>query len=260
MSQFYRMFSNRNASFDANGLADILDASYTQKSNKTEFLTKKGFAPSTLTYGNGECPRYWYMAFNGVEFVKSYDPYSVDNMQSGTDAHRRMQQNFAESGLEIECERELTYDDPPIRCFVDGIIKYHWKGKDVVVEIKTTRAEAFAYLAAKNEAREYQKMQLLIYMHIMGERYGAILYENKNDHKKLLIPVEMTAENKVKVEKAFAWMRMVRANWEEQQLPVRPYRKNSRICAGCPIKTACFAESDGIIELPILDYTIEGKG
>jgi CRISPR/Cas system-associated exonuclease Cas4 (RecB family) len=252
-NHFVRIFSNKKVGFDSAKLADILDASYTVKSNKTEFLTKTSFAPSTLFYGHGECPRYWFLAFSGAEFVKEYEPYSVDNMQSGTDAHRRMQANFDSSHLNIENERELKNEDPPIRGYVDAIVK-NFYGHNIVVEIKTTRAEAFAYLVAKNEGREYQLMQLLLYMYLLDEPYGALLYENKNDHKKLLIPVEMTEKNKRAVERVLTWMREVYANYQTNQLPIRPYRKNSKICGGCPIKEDCFSREDGIIKIDTMSY------
>jgi len=255
-NQFVKLFGSKVGKFDAGKLAKILDASYTDISTSTEHITKETFAPSTLfyPYGPGACPRYWYLAFNGAEFVKEPDAYSVDNMQSGTDAHRRMQANFEASGLEIENEREIRNEDPPIRGFVDAIVK-NYNGHNIIVEIKTTRAEAFARLMAKREGREYQLMQLLLYMYLLDEEYGALLYENKNDHMKLLIPVQLTEENKRKVEKSFEWMRMVRANWEEKQLPVIPYRKNSRICKSCPIQKWCFAQEEGTIKLATLSYT-----
>lgn len=259
-NQFVKLFGSKAGGFDAAGLAKILDASYTANSNKTETLTKKSFAPSTLfyNYGPGKCPRYWFLAFNGAEFVKDYDAFSIDNMQSGTDAHRRMQNNFEASGLEIENERELVNEDPPIRCFVDSIVM-NYNGYNVVVEIKTTRAEAFAHLVAKNEGREYQVMQLLLYMYLLGERYGCLLYENKNDHHKLMIPVEMTEENKAKIERALEWMRMVYANYKAGELPENNFRSNSRVCKSCPIKNWCFAQEKGTIKLSNLSYAEEEK-
>ncbi len=31
-----------------------------------EHKQKKTFGPSTIAYGHGECPRYWYLAFEGA--------------------------------------------------------------------------------------------------------------------------------------------------------------------------------------------------
>jgi CRISPR-associated protein Cas4 len=253
---FIKLFGSKVGKFDARKLAKILNASYSEGSAVTEQITKKTFAPSTLFYGHGECPRYWFLAFNGAEFVKQPDAYSVDNMQSGTDAHRRMQANFEASGLTIENEVEIKNENPPIRGFIDAIVR-DYDGEDILVEIKTTRAEAFAHLVAKNKGREYQEMQLLVYMYLLKNQYGALLYENKNDHNKLLIPVELTDENKAKVEKVFEWMRMVRANWDAGELPEIPYRSNSKICKSCPIRNWCFGKEAGTIKLPTLSYKEE---
>lgn len=256
-NQFIKLFQNKNVPFDVKALAKLLDASYTNGVDESEFIKKESFAPSTLFYGHGACPRYWFLAFNGEHFVKKYDPFSIDNMQSGTDAHRRIQENFSNSGIEVECETELRNEDPPIRCFVDGLAKYSFNGKNIVVEIKTTRAEAFIHLVANNKPREYQEMQLLLYMYLMGEQYGAMLYENKNDHRKIIFPVEMTHANKAKIEKVFEWMRMVYKNYQNETLPKKPYRSNSKICKSCPIQESCFTKGDGILEIETLKYTEE---
>ncbi len=61
---------------------------------------KKTFAPSTLVYGHGECPRYWYLAFEGNIFTDSATPYSVANMTSGTLSHGRIQKAMMDSGVQ----------------------------------------------------------------------------------------------------------------------------------------------------------------
>lgn len=254
-NNFVKLFSDAKVGFDSRKLTELLDGAFSEVQTD-EFITKENFAPSTLLYpyGPGGCPRYWYLARRGAQFEKRVDAYSADNMKSGTDAHTRIQANFANSGIEVEIEQELFYDDPPIHAFVDLVVK-NFDGLEIPIEIKTTRAEAFAYLVARNEGREYQVMQLLIYMYIRGDQYGALIYENKNDHKKLLIPVEMTLENKAKVEALFDWARMVR---DLEELPKKPYRSNSKICKACPIKNWCFSQEEGTITVDTLSYTEEG--
>ena len=51
-----------------------------------QFKTKKSFSPSSLVWGSGACPRYWFLAFSGAEFVDDATPYDVANMNSGTQA------------------------------------------------------------------------------------------------------------------------------------------------------------------------------
>lgn len=261
-NHFVSLYYNRKAKeagFDVKKLTEILNAAYTQDYDKTEHLTKTGFAPSTLFYGEGDCPRRWFLAFSGADFVKAYEPYSVDNMRSGTDAHRRMQENFQNSELDVIVEEELECEDPPIHCFVDVVVKNFAGIDEIPIEIKTTRTEAFAHLVVKNEGRDYQVAQLLLYMYLKEKHWGALLYENKNDHKKLLIPVEMTPERQEKIESIISWMRLVYANWKEGELPKIPYRKNSKVCGGCQLKDWCFTQSEGTISLPTLSKYTEGQ-
>ncbi len=253
---FVSLFSNKSAPFDVSKLATILDASYTNEMTERKFIQKKSFAPSSLFWGSGECARRWFLAFNGAEFVKEPDSYSADIMRSGSDAHKRIQDNFEASGLHVKIEEELIFEDPPIRCFVDASF-IEFEGRRIVVEIKTTRAEAFAHLVANNKGRRYQELQLLIYMYILGEQYGALMYECKNSHRKTIFPVEMTEDNLAEVESILGWMRKVYKNYQDGNLPVINYRKNSKICGGCDIKEYCFKQPDGVISIPALDY--DGK-
>ena len=47
---------------DVAGITEKIKEGYTI--NRTDKHTqKKTFAPSTIAYGHGECPRYWYLAF-----------------------------------------------------------------------------------------------------------------------------------------------------------------------------------------------------
>ena len=54
------------------GLIDAINAGYTANI-KPRFQKKTTFAPSTLTYGAGECARYWYLAFEGGIFHDNAD-------------------------------------------------------------------------------------------------------------------------------------------------------------------------------------------
>lgn len=255
MSQFANLWFDKTP-YGLENLAKILDASYSTATNKNEHIKKERFSPSSIGYGSGKCPRRWVLAFNGAEFVEEYTSKSVDNMSAGTSAHERIQANFSNSNLEIEIEREIKNDDPPIRGFVDLIIK-NYNGHNIVVEIKTTRTEAWRSRMVKNAGPEYQVLQLLIYLYILDERYGILLYEDKNDHQKLLIPVEMTDSNREKVESVFDWMRTVFSAYKQGQLPKNPFRSNSKICKECPVQKWCFSQPEGDTDIPVLKYEDE---
>lgn len=63
-----------SSGFDVDRLSQIIEEAYVRvgKSGHPDgFKTKKTFAPSSIAYGHGTCPRYWYLAFSGAEFVDS---------------------------------------------------------------------------------------------------------------------------------------------------------------------------------------------
>jgi len=235
---------------DTKALIEKIESGYTIN-RKTEFKKKKSFSPSSLVYGNGACPRYWFLAFDGAEFEDNADAYAVANMDNGTLSHGRIQKAIEDAGIMVETEKRLVTQDPPIFGFADGIIQ--WGEEQPVLEIKTMREESFAY---RKHAKppSYHLMQLLIYMKILGRKLGVLLYENKNSHELHAITVEVSDEYKVWAEYAFDWMRQVRKSWEDRILPQKPYRSNSKVCKTCPIQKACASADKGSLKITPLEY------
>jgi CRISPR/Cas system-associated exonuclease Cas4 (RecB family) len=216
-----------------------------------EFKTKKSFSPSTLVYGNGACPRYWYLAFSGAEFVDSATPYDVANMDSGTLSHGRIQKAIEKSGIAVDLEKKIITQDPPIFGFADAIVQ--WGEEQPVVEIKTMKEESFMY---RKHAKppSYHLMQLIIYMKVLGKKLGILLYENKNTHELHAITVEPTPEYIAWADYAFSWMREVRKAWEDKELPQKTYRANSKVCKTCPIAATCANAERGTVKIKPLEY------
>lgn len=252
MSQFANFYFKKTA-YDLGKLAQILDASYSDSFTIDEEIQKERFSPSVIGYGSGTCPRRWVLAFQGAEWYQEHSSQSVDNMEAGTDAHARIQANLQNSNLNVIIEQELLVEDPPVRGFVDVIIK-DFNGFNLVIEIKTTRSEAWASRRAKNKGPSYQVLQLLLYLYFLNEKYGMLLYENKNDHEKLLIPVEMTDKNKKAVEKVIDWMREVHKAYKDDLLPKNPFRSNSKICKTCPVQQWCYSKPEGDLDIEVLKY------
>lgn len=242
--------SNDRDGIDPNRLAKIIEDTYVKR-NREGFKTKKSFSPSQIGYGHGKCPRYWFHAFSGAEFVESNDAKSMANMDHGTTAHERIAVLFQETGLLKESERKVIHDDPPIFGFIDLILDR--AGEEVIGEFKTTRQEAFFHRKAKMEPPDYHLVQVLIYMYVEDIKHGFIVYENKNTQEILVIPVTMDEENLEYTEGIIEWMRTVRKNFEEGTLPKRPYRSNSRVCKGCPVQKHCWDDAeDGEVEIESL--------
>ena len=95
-------------------------------------------------------------------------------------------------------------------------------------------------------------VQLLIYMKVLKKSKGIIVYENKNNHELLIIPVEVNDHYRAWIDMAFQWMRDVRKAWEDKTLPTKNYRSNSKICKSCPIKKACGEADVGVIKIESL--------
>jgi hypothetical protein len=76
-----------------------------------------------------------------------------------------------------------------------------------------------------------------------------MIYENKNNHELVTLPVVVNDHYRNWVDQAFDWMRMVHKNWQDRQLPEVPYRSNSKICKVCPIKKACDEAEKGTIKI-----------
>ena len=235
---------------DVAGLTEKIQSGYII--NRVDKHTqKKTFAPSTIAYGHGECPRYWYLAFDGQTFEDNADPYGAANMTAGSLSHGRIQTAMRDSGILIEDEFKITHNDPPI--FGYGDVMLDWQGEPLLGEIKTMMNEGFEYRKANMKPKTGHLIQLLIYMKILKKAKAVMIYENKNNHELLLLPVEVNDHYRRWVDQAFDWMREVRKAWVDRTLPKKNYRSNSKICKTCPIKKACESAEAGDIKINSLE-------
>ena len=62
-------FKKQQGKFDPNKFAGQLNEAYLKLKRPDGFNQKKSFSPSSVGYGYGNCPRYWYMAFTGADFT-----------------------------------------------------------------------------------------------------------------------------------------------------------------------------------------------
>ena len=257
----------KNSEEDENfveGLPTAINAGYLVKT-KTKFVKKNNFSASGLTYGAGECPRYWTLAFDGQITYDNSDAMGVANRTQGTLGHGRIQEAIEASGLlaqDLEMdpiprkysqqthpamEFRVKTDDPPFDGYGDVMIDY--KGERLVGEIKTIRNDEFEYRKIHRRPKMAHLMQLLLYMKVWKMRKGVMIYENKNTHELLTLPVVVNEHYRAWAEEVFDWMKLVYKNWQEKQLPEIPYRSNSKICKVCPIQKACAEAGDGTIKI-----------
>jgi CRISPR/Cas system-associated exonuclease Cas4 (RecB family) len=249
----------RESFVDTKALIDKINSGYTI--NRIDKHTqKKTFAPSTIAYSHGECPRYWYLAFDGQTFEDNADAYGAANMTAGTKSHERIQEAMANvpDGFLVDSEFKITYPDPPI--FGYGDVMLNWEGEELLGEIKTMLNEGFEYRKAAMKPKTGHLIQLLIYMKILKKARAVLIYENKNNHELLVLPVEVNDHYRRWVDQAFDWMREVRKAWVDRTIPKKNYRSNSKICKTCPIQKACASADAGDIKInslePLKDETL----
>ena len=242
--------ASRPSFLDQGALIEKIKSGYTVK-RVDKFTTKSSFAPSTIAYSHGECPRYWYLAFTGAMFVDNADAYGGANMTAGTKSHERIQEAMGNAGILKDSEFKITSSDPPI--FGYGDVVLDWDGQDLLGEIKTMPNEGFEYRKIAGKPKAGHLIQLLIYMKILNKGKAVMIYENKNNHELLIFPVELNEYSFKWVENAFEWMRTVRKAWENKTLPEKNYRSNSKICKTCPIRATCDLAGSGEIKIKSLE-------
>lgn len=244
-----KIMIKKDSEIDLNKIIDhIYEGQF--RSNTKEwksFTKKKTFGPSTLVYGQGHCARYWYLAFEGNEWENKNTGKNYATMNSGSDRHTRLQEALKEAGVLEWSEKTVTYSDPPIYGFADAMVNID--ENKVLLEIKTTTDESYRYHVQSNSASRYHIEQLLIYMKILKQQVGAIVYENKNTNEILVIPVVAKQEHIDFINYLFDWMRKVKKAFDDKQLPERGYRQNSKICKGCPVEKVCDSREKGDIKI-----------
>jgi CRISPR/Cas system-associated exonuclease Cas4 (RecB family) len=266
IKQMMKKGDEKNHILNSAALIEKINSGYIANQGP-KFTKKSTFAPSGLVYGHGECPRYWYLAFEGNIFESNNDAYSVANMTSGTMSHDRIQQAMMDAGIakkfidekylkETGKEKDTTefkivHNDPPISGWGDAMLT--WEGEEIIGEIKTMKEESFERHKIKGEPAKYHLMQLIIYMRVLGKEKGVLIYENKNNHDLLVFPIEVNDVYVNWINNTFDWMRVVYKAWKDKQLPQKNYRANSKVCKACPVKAACDNADAGVIKIKSME-------
>jgi CRISPR/Cas system-associated exonuclease Cas4 (RecB family) len=237
----------KGSEIDLNIIIEKINEGYlVDKSPK--FMKKKTFAPSTLVYNHGICPRYWYLAFEGGTFEDEVTARQVANMENGSRSHDRIQEALKKSGVpEENIELKISNGNPPIFGYGDALLNID--NNEVLLEIKTVDDVGFERIQQANKPRAYHVLQALIYMKILNVSMGAILYENKNTHDMVLFPLTVTKEHKDYVNYMFEWMEEVYQAWIDKKLPKRPFKTKTKICQRCPLVSLCYELPEGKLNI-----------
>lgn len=229
--------------FDFYEFERLMEKAYLDRVRPTAERQKKTFAPSSIGYGQGTCPRYWHMAFHGVEFTDKTDAQGMANMMNGTSAHKRLDELLQETGILVESETEMRMEDPPVFGYIDAIVEID--GIRAVGEIKTTRTESFVVRKNTGYPIYYHLYQILLYMKAKELTNGFLFYEDKNSQEFLVIPIRWNDHYAKVLDEALDWLRAVYKNYEESEsitdnIPARPWTAKNINCQRCPLFEACW--------------------
>ena len=239
-------FKKHTGDFQPEEFARMLDDAYLATKRDDAVTTKKSFSPSSLGYGHGNCPRYWYLAFSGVMFINENDSIAIANMAQGTQAHERIQGLIRTMPNFVAEEEEIINEYPPIRGFIDLIMDYNGP---VIGEIKTAKQEVWDTRRSEMKSSGNHMLQLLTYMKLKNAKEGFFLYENKNTQEVLIIPVQMNERNKKIIDDTFTWLCEVWDNFKDGDLPMRMFTKSTPTCKYCPIKKECWSMETGTVQI-----------
>lgn len=229
----------RKSGVNPSRINEIIQNGYKSIKREDKIRQKQTFAPSSIAYGHGTCPRYWYLAFEGkYEFKDNNDAMALANMENGIYFHDRFAKVLQASGKVISIEEEIIIESPPIRGFIDAIIDVD--GEQVVVEAKSSKQEWFVIKENSMKPSANHLYQIIIYIKGKGIKNGVLIYENKNDQSTIVIPVTIDEHNEKIVDQAFEWMREVYKNWQDQNIPTRPWTQKNKNCKGCPLFDECW--------------------
>ena len=208
---------------------------------------KKSFAPSSIGYQHGTCPRYWHIAFTGAWFDETADAVGVATMAHGNASHERIQEALEKAGVVVPVppsdrprkgngkpEHEAKLDDPPVFGYIDLILEID--GERVVGEIKTTGTDIWRYRATNHKPAPYHLYQILLYMD-----HGFLMYEDRDTFQIAVMEIRMDETNRKVLDDALEWMRSVHNNWKEGgEIPKAPWTRRNKSCRGCPVFEKCW--------------------
>lgn len=232
---------------------EIIEQIYTGYMEEDSWKQKKAFAPSGLFYGSGACARRWVLSFQGNLYESKAGPLDFARMKAGTKGHERIEDAISKSGVAKEIELELHSEDPPIHAYADAVLDFN--DTIYVGEIKTTTHENFEYRRNTNKIADYHLGQLLVCMRLAKIDKGIIIYESTKTNEMHGIIVEMTQDNLQYINAVLDWCRQVWSMYQNNELPVRAFRKGTKVCSKCPVEKACDVSDLGtknIGKLPVL--------
>ncbi len=138
--------------------------------------------------------------------------------------------------------REII-DDFEISGRIDNLIMVKASGKQVLVEVKSTKDVEHI-----NEAMPHNVSQLQLYMHYLKIHDGILLYVNKNDLTAKAFDVEYSSEDAEKIIARFGSLNKMLKNDIIPKPESRESQKTIWMCRFCEYRNRCYDETPSSTE------------
>ena len=171
---FAKVKAPKKTELDLKQFEELIEKTIVEAKKDIGFKKKKSFSPSSFG-GQGGCPVYWKIAFNGAEFKFDPDALGVYAMEAGTHYGDLLESRLLASAVANETQGKIENSSPPIFGYLDftGTIN----GVDYVCDIKTVTADKWnkikkKYIRKNIEAHSNQELSIVacnIYDEIMQE-------------------------------------------------------------------------------------------
>jgi len=185
----------------------------------------------------GKCLRKtWY----SYKYPKEVEPELLKIFEVGNIMHGfvvevlRSEKNKDVQLLSYEFPFKIDLEDFVISGRVDDLLLVKTSGKNVLVEVKSTKSLEFI-----NKPSKEHEMQLQFYMHATGVHDGVVLYVDKNNLQSKLFEVKFNEEEGEEIVKRF---RGLHACLKSNELPLpeaKQFSDMNWMCRYCEYKDRC---------------------
>ena len=140
--------------------------------------------------------------------------------------------------LSTEAPFRLDVDDFTISGRIDDIILVKADGKNIIVEVKSSGNIDFI-----EEAIHHNKMQLQLYMHVLGIHNGILLYLDKRNLKSKIFAVEYNEEEARHIINRFSALHKLLKYDATPDPEARSDKKTVWMCRNCEYRDRCYGET-----------------
>lgn len=229
---------------DLDAFVEAFDAAWINTRDESREVEQDGFHPSTLGIQHGKCARRNVYLLRGERKEARFSARILRVFANGHGVHDRLQKVLESMCVGMESEISIDSDNPPIRGHADGTLT--WRDKKICVEIKSCSNDVFINRLKWKKPKDEHFEQVNIYAYVLDIDTIWIVYENKNTQELKFF------EKKTDKEAAEKIIDDWHAQWlchEAGELPKRPYKINSPVCAGCDLNKTCVPDPEIGVDL-----------